>query len=113
MQFAAYMLAIALFAIAIALWRNDRLGYWLNLSVVSGADIIWVLVVVLPGYVPLHVVSFHRHPRQERVPRLHNAVTGGVGHFSCAVPFRGLRYPPFGYAGYFVSVAPETRLDKP
>jgi hypothetical protein len=43
------MLAIALFAIAIALWRNDRLGYWLNLSVVSGADIIWVLVVVLPG----------------------------------------------------------------
>lgn len=27
----ARMLAIALFAIAIALWRNDRLGYWLNL----------------------------------------------------------------------------------
>jgi len=25
------MLGIALFAIAIALWRNDRLGYWLNL----------------------------------------------------------------------------------
>ena len=49
LQLAAYMLAIALFAIAIALWRNDRLGYWLNLSVVSGADIIWVLVVVLPG----------------------------------------------------------------
>jgi hypothetical protein len=31
LQLAAYMLAIALFAIAIALWRNDRLGYWLNL----------------------------------------------------------------------------------
>jgi len=37
----------------VTLSRNDRLGYWLNLSVVSWADIIWVLVVVLPGYVPL------------------------------------------------------------
>jgi hypothetical protein len=55
-QLAAYMLTIALFAIVIALsrnWRNDRLGYWLNLVVVSWADLIWVLVVVLPGYVPL------------------------------------------------------------
>jgi hypothetical protein len=50
------MLTIALFAIVVALWcnwRNDRLGYWLNLAVVSWADIVWVLVVVLPGYVPL------------------------------------------------------------
>ena len=56
LQFAAYMLSIALFAIAMALWRvwrNDRLGYWLNLIVVGWADIVWVLVVVLPGYVPL------------------------------------------------------------
>src|SRR6267143_5598317 len=56
LQLAAYMLTIALFAVVIALWRNwrnDRLGYWLNLWVVSWADIIWVLVVVLPGYVPL------------------------------------------------------------
>jgi hypothetical protein len=56
LQLAAYMLTIALFAIAIALrrnWRNDRLGYWLNLAVVSWADIIWVVVVVLPGYVSL------------------------------------------------------------
>jgi len=56
LQLAAYMLSIALFAIAMALWRvwrNDRLGYWLNLIVVGWADIVWVLVVVLPGYVPL------------------------------------------------------------
>jgi O-antigen/teichoic acid export membrane protein len=56
LQLAAYMLTIALFAVAIALWRNwrnDRVGYWLNLSVVTWADIIWVLVVVLPGYVRL------------------------------------------------------------
>ena len=56
LQLAAYMLTIALFAIVIAvwrIWRNDRLGYWLNLAVVGWADVIWVLVVVLPGYVPL------------------------------------------------------------
>ena len=56
LQLAAYMLSIALFAIAIAvsrLWRNDSLGYWLALVVVGWADAIWVLVVVLPGYVPL------------------------------------------------------------
>ena len=56
LQLAVYMLTIALFAIVIAvwrIWRNDRLGYWLNLAVVGWADVIWVLVVVLPGYVPL------------------------------------------------------------
>lgn len=55
-QLAAYMLTIALFVIVIAVtrnWRNDRVGYFLNLAVASWADIIWVLVVVLPGYVPL------------------------------------------------------------
>ena len=56
LQLAAYMLTIALFAIVVAVtrnWRNDELGYKLNLAVVSWADIIWVLVVVLPGFVPL------------------------------------------------------------
>ena len=56
LQLAAYMLTIALFAVFIAVtrnWRNDSLGYKLNLGVVSWADIIWVLVVVLPGYVPM------------------------------------------------------------
>lgn len=53
-QLAAYMLSIALFVTIIGLWqnwRNDRFGYWLNLSVAGWADAIWVLVVVLPGYV--------------------------------------------------------------
>lgn len=56
LQLAAYMLTISLFAIIIAIWRvskNDPLGFWLNLAVVGWADAIWVLVVVLPGYVPL------------------------------------------------------------
>jgi hypothetical protein len=56
LQLAAYLLTISLFAIVVAIWRvakNDRLGFWLNLAVVGWADMIWVLVVVLPGYVPL------------------------------------------------------------
>lgn len=56
LQMAAYMLTIALFAVFIAVtrnWRNDTLGYQLNLGVVSWADVVWVAVVVLPGYVPL------------------------------------------------------------
>ncbi|GFE77212.1 hypothetical protein [Novosphingobium sp. TCA1] len=53
-QLAAYMLTIALFVLVVGLWRNwrnDRLGYWLNLVVAGWADSIWVAVVVLPGYV--------------------------------------------------------------
>lgn len=55
-QDAAFMLIIALLAMAIAVWKNwnnDRIGYWLNLSIVSVADIIFLLLVVIPGYVPL------------------------------------------------------------
>lgn len=55
-QLAAYMLTISLFVIGVALrlnWRNDRLGYWLNLCVAGWADAIWIAVVVLPGYVGL------------------------------------------------------------
>ena len=55
-QLAAYLLCIALFAIAVAVlanWRNTRRGFWLNLCVIGWADGVWVLVVVLPGYVPL------------------------------------------------------------
>jgi hypothetical protein len=50
------MLTISLFVIGVALrlnWRNDRRGYWLNLCVAGWADGIWILVVVLPGYVGL------------------------------------------------------------
>jgi hypothetical protein len=53
-QLAAYMLTIALFVLVVGLrrnWRNDIRGYWLNLCIAGWADGIWVLVVVLPGYV--------------------------------------------------------------
>jgi hypothetical protein len=55
-QLAAYMLTLSLFVIGVGVllnWRNSRLGFWLNLWVAGWADGIWVLVVVLPGYVSL------------------------------------------------------------
>ena len=55
-QLAAYMLIISLFVLGTAAlrnWRNDREGYWQNLIVAGLADGIWVVVVVLPGYVDL------------------------------------------------------------
>jgi hypothetical protein len=50
------LLFFALFGIvvgAILNWKNSRLGYWLNLVVVSAGDIGYILFVLIPGYVPL------------------------------------------------------------
>jgi hypothetical protein len=50
------LLFFALFGIAVAVmlnWKNSRLGYWLNLVVVSAADIGFIVYVLMPGYVPL------------------------------------------------------------
>ena len=48
------LLFIALAAITIAIvynWRNNRLGYWLNLIMVSIADIGFIIFVLIPGHV--------------------------------------------------------------
>jgi hypothetical protein len=48
------LLFFALFAIVIAVkfnWKNDSLGYWLNLIVVSTADIGFIIFVLLPGHI--------------------------------------------------------------
>jgi hypothetical protein len=53
-QLAAYLLTLSIFVIGVAVllnWRNSAHGFWLNLCVAGWADGIWVLVVVLPGYV--------------------------------------------------------------
>lgn len=45
----------ALFGIAVGVslnWKNSRLGYWLNLIVVSAADIGFIVFVLIPGYIP-------------------------------------------------------------
>jgi hypothetical protein len=50
------LLFFALFAIVIAVrynWRNELLGYWLNLIVVSAADIGFIIFVLVPGHVAL------------------------------------------------------------
>ncbi|MEP0709197.1 MAG: hypothetical protein ABJL17_05180 [Parvibaculum sp.] len=46
--------SIAAILIAILLnWRNDSRGYWLNLVMVSAADLGFVIFVLLPGHIPL------------------------------------------------------------
>ena len=55
-QDAYNLLFFALFGIAVAMmlkWKNSRLGYWLNLVVVSAADIGFIVYVLMPGYAPL------------------------------------------------------------
>jgi hypothetical protein len=31
-------------------WKNNRLGYWLNLAVVSAADLGLIITLLIPGY---------------------------------------------------------------
>jgi hypothetical protein len=44
------------FALVVAVtlnWRNSRIGYWLNLGVVSAVDIGVIYAILLPGYIQL------------------------------------------------------------
>jgi len=53
-QGASDLLFFALFGIVVAVkynWKNDLLGYWLNLIVISAADIGFVIFVLLPSHV--------------------------------------------------------------
>jgi hypothetical protein len=34
-------------------WRNSRIGYWINLIVVSVTDIGFILLILVPGYLSL------------------------------------------------------------
>lgn len=50
------LLFFALFGIFVAVtlnWKNSRLGYWLNLVVVSVGDIGFIVTILMPGYIPL------------------------------------------------------------
>ena len=50
------LLFFALFGIVVAVslnWKNSRLGYWLNLVVVSAGDIGFIITILMPGYLPL------------------------------------------------------------
>ena len=50
------LLFFATFSIVVAVvlnWKNSHCGYWINLIVVSAADIGFILFVLLPGYIPM------------------------------------------------------------
>jgi hypothetical protein len=52
-QHSGNLIVFGLFALVVGMlwnWRNRRLGYWLNLAVVSGADLSFVLAIVVPRY---------------------------------------------------------------
>src|SRR5262249_24411267 len=38
---------------AVLNWRNSRIGYWLNLGVVSGATLGFIFAILIPGYIRL------------------------------------------------------------
>lgn len=47
-----FFFALASITIAVVLnWKNDNLGYWLNLLIVSIADLGFIIFVLIPGYV--------------------------------------------------------------
>ena len=55
-QDAFYLLFFAIFGIVVAVmfnWKNSKLGYWLNLVVISVGDIGFIITVLMPGYIPL------------------------------------------------------------
>jgi hypothetical protein len=50
------LLFFALFGIVVAVtlnWKNSRVGYWLNLVVISVGDIGFIITIMVPGYIPL------------------------------------------------------------
>ena len=50
------LLFFAIFAILVAIfmnWKNSKTGYWLNLVVVSAADVGFIIAILLPGYLPI------------------------------------------------------------
>lgn len=55
-QVAWNLLFFAIFGIVVGIflnWKNSRLGYWLNLIVVSVGDIGYIIYLIIPGYVAL------------------------------------------------------------
>ena len=49
------LLFFALFGTVVAIkynWHNSKLGYWLNLVVVSTGDIGFIVFLLIPGYLP-------------------------------------------------------------
>ena len=49
------LLFFAVFGIVVAVvynWKNSRMGFWLNATVISAGDIGFILALLIPGYLP-------------------------------------------------------------
>ncbi len=45
------LFAVQAIVVAVLLnWHNDRIGYWLNITVVGAVDLGYVVLVIAPGY---------------------------------------------------------------
>lgn len=56
MQDAWNLVFFALFGAIVGIkyvWHNNKMGYWLNLVVVSAGDIGFIVTMILPGFVPV------------------------------------------------------------
>ena len=56
LQSAWNLIALALAAIIVSVslnWKNNKIGYWVNLSIISVTDVGFILFILVPGYVPL------------------------------------------------------------
>ena len=56
LQSAWNLFALALAAIIVSVllnWKNNKIGYWVNLSIISVTDIGFILFILIPGYVPI------------------------------------------------------------
>ena len=59
-QDASFMLMISILVMWVAVtrnWYNDWTGYWVNLAVVSLVDVFFILLIVMPGYLPLKIAA--------------------------------------------------------
>ena len=52
-SFFLFLISVATIYVAVRYnWKNSPLGYWLNLFIVSIEDLLFIFLIVAPGYVP-------------------------------------------------------------
>jgi hypothetical protein len=60
LQDASFMMMVSVLAIWVAVtrnWKNDRIGYRVNLVVVSAVDVFFILLIAMPGYLPMKIAA--------------------------------------------------------
>lgn len=48
--FMALVAALSLFTAVRLNWKNSENGFWLNLYLVTGSDLPWIFILVIPGH---------------------------------------------------------------